>query len=401
MDRNGANEFGEILKVERKALWWSVLGGNGLVLLAAGQWVLVNLMSSLQMPLAELLRAVSIVLYLGCWILGSNFDANAQRQVYWNTKSSSKAIGSIYPIVVGLVTAGGVLLWANGSEKYFALSLSIFLAVNVVSWIAFVGISRPIIQASEITYRRFLPYKLDSLAAVTAYITGRWQWLRFTAMLGVIVLLDAVCFLPKFAHYLAVQIAIVNRIWQVDAITYFLPTFLVILFMLVGEVWGWLMRLRVHLALKHASDQLVSNGGVNELRVPEDEFSPGYDDELQNKRMVQSFKSQLAVPKFLWAAHGAGLIACVKYLLDRSSSDALQFGGISLFICVFAAGFVLAALGYAALKISQNTVLDALWFKVPTRTNSVKAAAKGWFDIVVSLLLLGAGMVALVIRAVT
>jgi hypothetical protein len=397
MDENRADEFGDILKVERNALWWIVLGGNILIVLM-GQWLLANWASSVQVPAAELLRVVAIVLYLGCWILGSNFDANAQRQVYWNIKSSSTGIASIYPVVVALLVAGTILIWTNGNEKYFALSLSIFLMVNVISWRVFVRITRPIIHSSEVTYRRFLPYKLDSLAAVTTYIRGRWQWHRFVAMLGVILLLDAVCFLPTLAQVLAVQIALVNRMWQADVIAHFLPTLLVVMFMVVGEVWGWSMRLRVHSALKRTHEQLTVNKDLNEAPLTEDVFNLSDDDKLRNDRIVQSFKSQMKIPQYLSVAHGAGLMACAKYLLDHSTLEALQLGGISLFICVFSAGLVLAGMGYASLRVSQNTVLDALWFKVATRTNSVRAAVKGWLDIVASLIFLVVGMAAFIIR---
>jgi hypothetical protein len=399
MDEIRTNEFGDILKVERRALWWGVLGGN-ISLVYGGQWLLVHSASRFDMPSPEFLRAIAIVLYLGCWILGSNFDANAQRQVYWNTKNSSNEIGSIYLIVVALIMAGIVLLWANHDEKYFALSLSIFLVINVISWRVFVRIARPTIQSSEITYSRFLPYKLDALTAVTAYVTGRWQWYRFAAMLVVTLSLDAVCFLPNLAGHLISGVTIISGARQVDIVEHFLPTFLTVTFMLVGEVWGWLMRLRVYLALRRSRNQLAIDGVVSESSMPEDGSNLRDDEKLQNERIVQFFKSQLLVPKLLLSAHGAGLMLCVKYLLDHSASDTARFGGISFFTCVFAAGLVLAAFGWAALMISQNTVLDALWFKVAARTNSVKAAVKGWLDIVASSILLGVGIVAFVVRIV-
>ena len=49
MDENRADEFGDILKVERNALWWIVLGGNILIVLM-GQWLLANWASSVQVP---------------------------------------------------------------------------------------------------------------------------------------------------------------------------------------------------------------------------------------------------------------------------------------------------------------------------------------------------------------
>jgi hypothetical protein len=401
MNGNRNDEIGKILNVERKALWWSVLGGNLLLVLAA-QWILIHLISGLQLPPLELLRAILILLYLACWTLGSNFDAGTQRQVLWNARSSGTAPTSVYVVVLALIVAGILLLWANSNETYFAIALSIFMVINVLSWMIFVKVIQPIIQSSETTYKHFLPDRLEPLSAVKTYITGRWQWRRFAAMLGVILLLDAICLFPQLAHQIAIQIGRLNQGWPINSTAQVLPTLLVGVFMIVGEAWGWSMRLQVYLALKRARslnrfdiDEVMENESA-----PEGPTNTGADYKLQNKRIVQAFELQLTFPKCLWLAHGTGLMACVTYLVDHPSRDTLQLSGIGLFIYVFIAGFVSASLGYAALMIARNTVLDALWSRVAPRTNSVKAAIKGWIDIVASLALFGAGMVALAMRVI-
>jgi hypothetical protein len=151
------------------------------------------------------------------------------------------------------------------------------------------------------------------------------------------------------------------------------------------------MRLRVYVAKLRMS---VSER-VREVRRVTD--SPMHTRSDIEEYMRRFFELQLSWPKYLWAGHGACLFLGVKYLLDNVGKGPLHIQGVGVFILTFVSGFVLAVVGYAALTIAHDSVMDNLLSNTPSQSESIKALYKAWVDLVLSLCFLVLGIIRFVI----
>jgi hypothetical protein len=116
------------------------------------------------------------------------------------------------------------------------------------------------------------------------------------------------------------------------------------------------------------------------------------------ERVGKSFELQLSWPKYLWAGHAGCLAISVKYLMDHGGKGPLYIQGVGVSILTFALGFVLAVLGYAALTIVRDSVMDGLLLKAPSPSESLKASYKAWIDLGMSICFLLLGIISFVIR---
>jgi hypothetical protein len=95
---------------------------------------------------------------------------------------------------------------------------------------------------------------------------------------------------------------------------------------------------------------IEDTGGLERIEGPHSEVYKYLRDDMRD-----FYDHELKNSNYLMVAHGAGLIGCLSTLKDYSPTG--QFKGIGVFIALFAAGLLFAALGTVALSIGRSRML--------------------------------------------
>jgi hypothetical protein len=196
-------------------------------------------------------RRVILAVYYACWIAGTTFDVNVQKEVYRLDPLRGNVPLTATLAVMGLFVVGAILLWASDSDERTTLALGPFLVVNVIAWRVLLVRVRPIMERTRAAYEGSrLYHRTEQLDIIISYLTGWWQWIRF-AFMGVIVLFGiAVCF-DKAARAASAQAlhALVPAANEAG-IANLLPVAALFLFVVFAEGWIWALRVRNVVALR-------------------------------------------------------------------------------------------------------------------------------------------------------
>jgi hypothetical protein len=190
---------------------------------------------------ADVLVKIALVIFYVSWSFGLLNDTSEQQLVYASVPDEGRVPSWAY--VVGVVITGlfAVLCVVETSQQ-FAIVLAVFLFANIVSWRYHV---RKIVRKSYSASRSQFVQSGDqasllSLETVYAYHSGKWQWHRFICGGMLVMCLLIVAFSDVGGKIAALVYPIPNET---------VAALVVLLYVLTMEVWIWIIRVRVKLAL--------------------------------------------------------------------------------------------------------------------------------------------------------
>jgi hypothetical protein len=203
----------------------------------------------------KLLKIV-IVIYYFSWVFGVRYDTDFQEVVYATAPAGGKLRATDAFMIFVIFAVSIILLWSIDSERNFAVFLGVFLAFNILGWRYLLSVIRPIISESDDLYKAFPTdyFSIERLRCVEHYICGRWQWNRFASMGIVLIILNAVTFLPQLRQLASGYLGGLMAPLEANLIYMLLPDALFILFVVVAEGWMWNMRLKTAYQLDIAND---------------------------------------------------------------------------------------------------------------------------------------------------
>ena len=179
---------------------------------------------------ATVLWRASLVLYFLSWVFGAESDIDAQEEVYLVAPREGTLSQQDIGVGIGIAVVFGVLCWVSDSYRAFALALTGFWIVNVVTWRYLVRLLAKPIRESRALYEREGRYiELERLRIAENYIAGNWQWWRFAIGAVLAIVMNGLAWFDLSRGYAAASI---------------------FAFVISVEAWIWLMRLRRKLALK-------------------------------------------------------------------------------------------------------------------------------------------------------
>ena len=179
---------------------------------------------------ATVLWRVSLVLYFLSWVLGSESDIDAQEEVYLVAPREGTLSQQDIGVGIGIAVVFGVLCWVSDNYRDFALALTGFWIVNIVTWRYLVRLLATPIRESHTLYEREGRYiELERLRVAENYIAGNWQRWRFAIGALLAIVMNGLAWFDFGRGYAAASIFV---------------------FVISVEAWMWLMRLRRKLALK-------------------------------------------------------------------------------------------------------------------------------------------------------
>jgi hypothetical protein len=198
----------------------------------------------------EVLAKVILVFYYLCWVFGTGFDVGNQQAVYVSDPKEGRIALDTFGVLVALAIVTAALLWASDDIKVFAAMLVVFFIANILLWRYLLTRVRPIIEASAKIYREHKNYPdLERLHVVENYLAGDWQKQRFLAMCLLLAAANVICFVEPAQQALAAVVRLILPASLVPAIARLLPHLSIILFILVAEIWIWIMRVRTWTSL--------------------------------------------------------------------------------------------------------------------------------------------------------
>jgi hypothetical protein len=201
---------------------------------------------------ARIIGEFSIILYLMCWLFGTNLELD------WLEEFVPEAPGNTF---LNAITAGVLLLifflpicYLVERESWTGafILIIVFWSANILSWrFGLVRLMKPQFEraSANATTRPFLRARI---AVVKKHVIGRWQWTRFIA-----------------GGLLAVASVIVarTRLPALIATKYHLPgsqvvlALLLLAFVVAMETWMWIGRVQV-LGGMTVIDDLESDGAL-------------------------------------------------------------------------------------------------------------------------------------------
>lgn len=180
--------------------------------------------------IATVLWRVSLVLYFLSWVLGAESDIDAQEEVYLVAPRGGTLSEQDIGVGIGIAVVFGVLCWVSDNYRAFALALTGFWVVNIVTWRYLMRLLATPIRESRALYEREGRYiELERLRVAENYIAGNWQRWRFAIGALLAIVMNGLAWFDLSHGYAAASIFV---------------------FVTSVEAWMWLMRLRRKLALE-------------------------------------------------------------------------------------------------------------------------------------------------------
>jgi hypothetical protein len=228
----------------RRAIW--LIGG---VLALIFSWIQLRdipVASLIEKTEPDLLLRFTLALYYSCWVFGTTFDTNLQSSVYVRDPNRGLIPKFAYVLLIGFGVVAALLMWASKSEAYFAIVLTFFVACNIGGFCYVLSYVRPIMAASKEQYELKRDYfGLEQLDLVIVYMSGRWQWLRFIAMVVMAIAMNVIVFSDSARALVARLLATIAPPASAESIDRLIPSLSFLIFVLVAEGWIWAQRLRV------------------------------------------------------------------------------------------------------------------------------------------------------------
>ena len=189
---------------------------------------------------ADVVFKTSLALYYMCWVAGLLSDTDTQEGVY--SKQPASGLMPLVTTAVLLTAVFGLMCWAATTYQRFAIVLTVFFLINIVTWwyLAFKFLPTTV-RDSQVAFRDD-PFKSEKLVLVyDRYLAGRWQWLRFAAGGIVVAAIDVLAF-SEAAHLVGAALGGISSDLTMAG--------LLLAFVVLMESWIWLVRLRLWTALR-------------------------------------------------------------------------------------------------------------------------------------------------------
>jgi hypothetical protein len=258
-ERGKIDDLEGIAQIERLA-WWPRFFTNIVCALLAlfFTWLQIKeyeIAQIVEYAKPDLIFKFALVMYYFCWLFGPAFDLKIQQTVYIRDPAQGEVKPLAFLLLVLFSGSAFFLMWASNNEKTFSLALAIFFTLNVLGYAYIVRRTKPAVaESSKLYLERANYYRFEQLLAVTRYMFGRWQRIRF-AVLGVIVTgIDAICLSDAARLWLSGHVHSIYSDIPVDALSNLLPDLSLLFFVCVSEGWIWAERLRVRNSVMFIDD---------------------------------------------------------------------------------------------------------------------------------------------------
>lgn len=189
---------------------------------------------------ADLILKFSLVIYYFSWVAGTISDTNDQEIVYIRGPKKERFPFHVYVVASIIAIAFGLLCWANNFQR-FALALSTFWIINLISWRYMISfIVGEIIIDSQKEYQSINSFSLfEKLNVVKNYIDGKWQWNRFIIGLLLLIIINMLAFTPLstlVSQYLKISLDFINSIS-------------ILAYIIFVETWIWIKRIQTKVSI--------------------------------------------------------------------------------------------------------------------------------------------------------
>jgi hypothetical protein len=198
------------------------------------------LQSMMENTSPEVVLKLTVAFYYLLWVLRVNIDISVQQAAYARDPLGGKLTWDSFLALVLITVSAAVIFWASDSYKKLAPTLSVFVIIYIISWRLLLRRLRPIMDASETSYRQRAKYfEWERLQLVEQYIAGAWQWWRFLAMIAAIIVVDVESFSESGRAQSAYLLHLLFPNLDEGVILALLPSLAIVVFILVGESWMW------------------------------------------------------------------------------------------------------------------------------------------------------------------
>jgi hypothetical protein len=191
-----------------------------------------------------------LTLYYISWVSGTKFDVDVQELVYVSFPRRGKMPVHGFLIILLLVVVAAVLLWTEGHIQKFAIAINIFVFIDHLAWMYLIRFIKGVVSNSKNIYRERKDYfALESLDIISYQIQGNWKWWRLTGTIPILILINAFAFSITIHSYLTTATITMLPSFSFQDASAFVSGALLSCFVLVAEVWHWLIRIKTIVSL--------------------------------------------------------------------------------------------------------------------------------------------------------
>jgi hypothetical protein len=196
----------------------------------------------------------ALIAYFWCWRFGCIFDTDIQELAYAYLPHGGRWRWRSYAIVVLLILVAGALVWSYGDIQWFAATMTLFFILDHIGWRHLLSELAPSGRKSEQEFRKNEDYfAFERLRVVRDQIGGMWKWWRAGFGAAIILVMDLFAFVTPVHSFMTSALLLVQpTMSRADAEVYVFSA-LVLLFVVLMEVWHYLIRLRTKFWLTYLS----------------------------------------------------------------------------------------------------------------------------------------------------
>ncbi len=230
---------------------WSQSLVTGVGWIFAGVFTVLQLkkysvLTVVQSVQGQTLIHIALLLYYYAWISAQPLEVQMSRAVYISDPDRGKIPKSLFLLIPILLFLGVVLFVVQENERYLSVAFTAFFIIDVVFWLNIVRLAPRYEAASARIYEA---EKLDAQLAqlkfyVRSYLGGTWQYFRFATLAFLLVVFDVFVQIDAVRQFISAQIHNVVPDISKDKALDLIPGALFLTYILVGETWVWIMRLR-------------------------------------------------------------------------------------------------------------------------------------------------------------
>jgi hypothetical protein len=196
---------------------------------------------------ADIIWRVALVIYFWTWVRGVSFDADIQELAYVTFPGQGKWSMQAIGVLALFIVVAWVLLASYGDIIHFSLALTAFLIVDHGIWFFMRRFLRGVIDQSRARYTHQKQYyELEILKTVVGQVFGKWKLWRLIPGTLIVLTADLFAFSESFRDA-STSVAHVICPWlSLEETASLFYSFLVLLFVIVMEIWHWLLRVRTN-----------------------------------------------------------------------------------------------------------------------------------------------------------
>ncbi len=201
-----------------------------------------------------LLTQVALFLYYSSYIVAARSDSRMFESVY--IVMDRRIPPSLYVQLPLLVIAAAALFFTSKTDKWLAISLTVFFMVDVGAWLNNKRLARPMFLASG---RYYLDnkelYEFAKLFEVGKFLFGVWQVFRYSAMGALVMLYGLMVFVAPLRRLVgSIGVQYFPEL-EIGAIPSFVAGCIFMLYVVTAEAIVWLFRLKTKAVLENLDNQ--------------------------------------------------------------------------------------------------------------------------------------------------